>query len=54
LALVLATTWLEGRVPAGSLALAGAAAGLLALPWGLEPLGALVLLIALAPLTRSA
>lgn len=54
LALVVATTWLEGRMPAGSLALAGAAAGLLALPWDLEPLGALVLLIALAPLTRSA
>ena len=52
LALVLATTWLEGRMPAGSLALAGLAAALLALPWGLEPLGALVLLIAFAPLTR--
>ncbi|GAB3873152.1 hypothetical protein [Terrabacter terrigena] len=52
LAMVLATTWLEGRVPAGSLALAGGAAALLAVPWGLEPLGALVLLIALAPLTR--
>ncbi|KJK12955.1 hypothetical protein UB45_06705 [Terrabacter sp. 28] len=52
LALVLATTWLEGRMPAGSLALAGVAAALLALPWGLEPLGALVLLIAFAPLTR--
>ena len=52
LGLVLATTWLEGRMPAGSLALAGAAAVVLALPWGLEPLGALVLLIALAPLTR--
>ncbi len=54
LALVLATTWLEGRMPAGSLALAGAASVLLALPWGLEPLGALVLLIALAPLTTRA
>jgi hypothetical protein len=53
-ALVLATTWLEGRMPAGSLALAGAGAVVLALPWGLEPLGALVLLIALAPLTRPA
>ncbi|MGO4597447.1 hypothetical protein [Terrabacter sp. 2RAF25] len=54
LALVLATTWLEGRMPGSSLALAGVAATLLALPWGLEPLGALVLLIALAPLTRPA
>lgn len=54
LALVLATTWLEGRMPASSLALAGVAATLLALPWGLEPLGALVLLIAMAPLTRPA
>jgi hypothetical protein len=54
LALVLATTWLEGRMPAGSLVLAGGAAALLALPLGLEPLGALVLLIALAPLTRRA
>jgi hypothetical protein len=52
LALVLATTWLEGRMPAGSLGLAGVAAALLVLPWGLEPLGALVLLIAFAPLTR--
>jgi hypothetical protein len=50
LALVVHTA--EGRMPSGSLALAGGAGALLALPLGLEPLGALVLLIALAPLTR--
>ena len=52
LGLALSTTMIEGRMPARSLALAGGAAVVLALPWGLEPLGALVLLIALAPLTR--
>ncbi|GAA2158697.1 hypothetical protein [Humibacillus xanthopallidus] len=51
LALVVHTA--EGRMPSGSLALAGAAGAMLALPLGLEPLGALVLLIALAPLTHS-
>lgn len=50
LALVVHTA--RGRMPSGSLALAGAAGALLALPLGLEPLAALVLLIALAPLTR--
>lgn len=50
LALVVHTA--EGRMPSGSLALAGGAGALLALPLGLEPLGALVLLIALAPLTH--
>lgn len=54
LALVLAALAVEARMPVGSLALAGAAAVVLAMPWGLGPLGALVLLIALAPLTRSA
>jgi hypothetical protein len=52
LALVLAALAVEARMPVGSLALAGAAAVVLAMPWGLGPLGALVLLIALAPLTR--
>ena len=52
LGLALSTTMIEGRMPARSLALAGGAAVVLALPWGLEPLGALALLIALAPLTR--
>lgn len=52
LALALAVHTAEGRMPPGSLALAGAAGALLALPLGLEPLGALVLLIALGPLTR--
>jgi hypothetical protein len=54
LALVLAALTVEARMPVGSLVLAGVAAVLLALPWGLGPLGALVLLIALAPLTRVA
>jgi hypothetical protein len=54
LALALVGQTAEGRMPSGSLALAGLAGALLALPWGLEPLGALVLLIALAPLTRPA
>jgi hypothetical protein len=52
LAVALAFHAAEGRMPSGSLALAGAAGALLALPLGLEPLGALVLLIALGPLTR--
>jgi hypothetical protein len=42
----------EGRMPSGYVALAGVAGALLALPVGLEPLGALVLVIALGPLTR--
>ena len=49
---VLAALALEGRLPVGSAALAGAGALAVALPWGLLPLGALLLLIALAPLTR--
>jgi len=43
----------EGRMPSGSLALSGLAGAVLALPLGLEPLGALVLLISLAPLMRA-
>jgi hypothetical protein len=54
LALALVAHTAEGRMPAGSLALAGVAGALLALPLGLEPLGALLLLIALGPLTRDA
>lgn len=53
LALALVVHTAEGRMPFGSLALAGVAGALLALPLGLEPLGALVLLIALGPLTRA-
>lgn len=53
LAVVLGALTLEGHLPVGSLALAAVAAGLLILPWGLVPLGSLVLLIALAPLTRT-
>jgi hypothetical protein len=53
-AAVLATLTLEGRLPIGSAALAGVGALAVALPWGLLPLGALLLLIALAPLTRPA
>jgi len=53
LGLVLVALTVEGRLPAGSLALAAVAAGVLLLPWGLVPLGALLLLIALAPLTRT-
>lgn len=52
LAVVLVALTLEGSLPVGSLALAAVAAGLLLLPWDLVPLGSLVLLIALAPLTR--
>jgi hypothetical protein len=54
LAVMLVALTLEGRLPVGSLALAGLAAAVLLLPWGLGPLGSLLLLIALAPLTRPA
>lgn len=53
LSLVLAALTVEARMPVGSLALAAVAAVVLALPLGLGPLGSLVLLIALAPLTRA-
>ena len=52
LAIALIALTLEGRLPAGSLALAGLAGAVLLLPWGLGPLGSLLLLIALGPLTR--
>jgi hypothetical protein len=52
LATVLGALTVEARMPVGSLALAGAAAAVLILPFDLLPLGALVLLIALAPLSR--
>jgi hypothetical protein len=52
LSLALVVDAAEGRMPSGYVALAGVAGALLALPVGLEPLGALVLLIALGPLTR--
>ena len=52
LGLTLVAQTAEGRMPSGSLALSGLAGAVLALPLGLEPLGALVLLISLAPLTR--
>ena len=51
LAFTLLVQTVEGRMPAGYLALSGVAGAVLALPLGLEPLGALLLLIALAPLT---
>lgn len=53
LGVVLVALTVEGRLPVGSLALAAVATAVLLLPWALEPLGALVLLIALGPLTRS-
>lgn len=53
LAAVLVALAVEGRLPVGSLALAAVATAVLLLPWGLEPLGALLLLIAFGPLTRS-
>src|SRR6478735_9204414 len=52
LAIALIALTLQGRLPAGSLALAGLAGTVLLLPWGLGPLGSLLLLIALGPLTR--
>jgi hypothetical protein len=52
LAAVLAALTLEGRLPVGSAALAAVGAVAIAVPWGLLPLGALLLLIALGPLTR--
>ncbi len=52
LAVVLIALTVEGRLPVGSLALAAAAVAVLLLPWGLTPLASLLLLIALAPLTR--
>ncbi len=53
LGITLVAQTIEGRMPSGSLALSGLAGAVLALPLGLEPLGALVLLISLAPLTRA-
>lgn len=44
----------ERRLPVGSLALAAVATGTLLLPWTLGPLASVLLLIALAPLTRPA
>jgi hypothetical protein len=52
LGFVLVAQTAEGRMPSGSLALCGVAGAVLAHPLGLEPLGALLLLIGLAPLTR--
>jgi hypothetical protein len=52
LAVVLAALVVEGRLPFTSALLAAGAGVVLALPWGLEPLGALLLLVALGPLTR--
>ncbi|MGW5240625.1 hypothetical protein ACWEOW_16975 [Monashia sp. NPDC004114] len=52
LAAVLGALTIEARMPVSSLALAGAAAAVLMLPFDLLPLGALLLLIALAPLGR--
>ncbi|WP_156022910.1 hypothetical protein [Terracoccus sp. 273MFTsu3.1] len=52
LATVLVALTVEGLLPVGSLALAAVSIGIMLLPWGLVPLAALVLLIALAPLTR--
>ena len=54
LAVVLVALTVESHLPVGSLALAAVAAAVLLLPWGLGPLGSLLLLIALAPLTRPA
>jgi hypothetical protein len=51
---VLVALTVESHLPVGSLALAAVAAAVLLLPWGLGPLGSLLLLIALAPLTRPA
>jgi hypothetical protein len=53
LGLTLIAQTVEGRMPSGSLVLTGLAGAVLALPLGLEPLSALVLLISLAPLTRA-
>lgn len=52
LAIVLGALTIEARMPVGSLALAGAAAAVMMLPFDLLPLGALLLLIALAPFCR--
>ncbi|MBW8731102.1 MAG: hypothetical protein JF622_08980 [Terrabacter sp.] len=52
LAMVLVALTVEGHLPVGSLALATVSVGIMLLPWGLGPLASLVLLIALAPLTR--
>jgi hypothetical protein len=54
LAVVLVALAVEGHLPVGSLALAAVSVAVMLLPWGLVPLASLVLLIALAPLTRSA
>ena len=52
LAVVLAGLAVEELLPVGSLALAALSAAVMLLPWGLGPLASLLLLIALAPLTR--
>ncbi|CAN7168499.1 hypothetical protein LJR027_000193 [Terrabacter sp. LjRoot27] len=54
LAVVLVALAVEGHLPVGSLALAAVSVAVMLLPWGLGPLASLVLLIALAPLTRPA
>ena len=53
LGLALVAQTIEGRMPSGSLACTVLAGAALALPLGLEPLGAVVLLVSLAPLTRA-
>ena len=52
LAVVLGALTIEDRMPPGSFALALTSAAVLALPWDLIPLGALLTLIAFGPLMR--
>ena len=44
---------LAGRVPASAVAVAVLGAAIMAMPWGLLPLGALVLLVGLGPVART-
>ena len=53
LGLLLFRLVLVGRVPTSAVALALLGAALVAMPWGLLPLGALLLLVGLAPVART-
>lgn len=53
LGLLLYRLLLAGRVPASAVAVAVLGAAIVAMPWGLLPLGALVLLMGLAPVAQT-
>jgi hypothetical protein len=53
LGLLLYRLVLAGRVPTSAVAVAALGAAIVAMPWGLLPLGALVLLVGLAPVAQT-